>query len=258
MNYILKAVLIGSLLLNLIAIWGFFHYIRYGGSPLGEIKRRITRSAPKAPVTPSSMDDNARIKQELAEGKVQPNRVVFFGASITRMWDLDKHFPEFHMINRGVGGQLVPALMARFKRDVIDLRPDAVIIKFCSINIRPEQPLMVLEDGMTMLTQLAQANHITPIVCTIIPTGKPAAHVGDFRVVDSLQKFNQWVRDFARQNNVDLIDLAKAIEDSEGFLPREYAADPIHVNEKGYALLSDAARPVIAEALRRGKAPETQ
>ncbi len=244
-----KLVLIVSILVNMLAIWGFFHYIRYGGSPLGELKRRLTGTAePGAPKLPYA-DENKQILAEIAQGKSDSLRVVFLGASITNRWDLKKDFPEVSMVNRGVGGQLVPAMMARFKRDVIDLKPKAVVIKFCSINIRPQLPLSVLKDGMSMMTQLAQANDIVPIVSTIIPSGKPEAHIGSFSVVDTLIAFNDWVRQFAAENDLPLIDFAAAIQDEKGFLPRECSVDPVHVNEKGYRILAEAARPVMYGAV---------
>lgn len=148
MNLILKIILIGSILLNLLAVWGFFHYIKYGGSPLGELKRKITGSSHQQKAKVPNVEDNARILKEMAEGTDDPNRIVFFGASITGRWDFEKHFPNTNIINRGVGGQLVPSMLARYKRDVLDLKPRAVIIKFCSINIRPHLSLQVLKDTM--------------------------------------------------------------------------------------------------------------
>lgn len=250
MQTILKIILVLSILLNLIAIWGFFHYIRYGGSPLGELKRMLTGGSEQAAPGIPYADENAAMLKQLADGTAAPNRVVFLGASITNRWDLARYFPRFNMVNRGVGGQLVPSMLARYKRDVLDLKPKAVIIKYCSINIRPQMPLSVLRDAMTMMTRLAQDDGIIPIVSTIIPPGKPEAHIGDFIVIDSLNKFNDWVRDYAASNNLPLIDFAQAIGDDEGFLPRDCSTDPVHVNERGYAILAKAAMPVLEAVVK--------
>lgn len=251
MNVILKIILVCSVLLNLLAVWGFFHYIKYGGSPLGELKRKLTGSThqetPQIPYT----EDNARIIKEIEDGTADPDRVVFFGASITRRWDLEKYFPNTNMINRGVGNQLVPSMLARYKRDVLDLQPKAVIIKFCSINIRPHMPLQKLKDGMTMMVDMAQSKGITPIVSTIIPAGKPEAHIGDFDVAGTLNEFNDWVRQYTKDNSLNIIDFAEAIGNEDGYLPRDCSTDPVHVNDKGYLILSNAARPVIEHVLGR-------
>ncbi len=249
MQYIWKIIFIGSILLNIFAIWGIFHYVKYGGSPLGELKRKLTGQTHQPVRKLSYAEQNAQLLKIDERSGQDELRVVFFGASITNRWNLDKDFPDVHMVNRGVGGQLVNRMTARFKRDVLDLNPKAVIIKFCSINIRPEMPLKVLEDNMTMMSQLAEVNNIVPIVSTIIPAGKAEAHIGDFQVVDTLMKFNNWVRDFAKEKNYPIVDFASAIGDDEGFLPRDCSVDPVHVNDKGYEILAEAARPVVYEVI---------
>jgi len=249
MSTLLKLILILSIILNIIAVWGFFHYIKYGGSPLGELKRKLTGSTQQRPPAIPYAEENAAVLKEIEQGTADPDRVVFFGASITNRWDFHKYLPDYKIINRGVGGQLVPSMLTRFKRDVVDLQPRAVIIKFCSINIRPQMPLPVLQDAMIMMTQLARTNNIIPIISTIIPPGKPEAHIGDFSVIDTLKKFNDWVRDLAAKDSLPLIDFAHAIENENGFLPRDCSVDPVHVNDKGYSILSQAIAPTLDEVL---------
>ncbi len=249
MHIVWKVILVGSIVLNLLAVWGFMHYIRYGGSPLGELKRMLTgHTQQRSPGLPYA-EENAQLTKLIERGSVDSSRVVFFGASITNRWNLERAFPQVNMVNRGVGGQLAPGMLTRFQRDVIDLKPRAVVIKFCSINIRPQMPVKILQDAMLMMTQLAQANDIQPIVATIIPAGKPEAHIGDFGVVDTLGAFNNWVRTWSGETGTPLIDFAAAIADDDGFLPRECSTDPVHVNDKGYEILADAARPVIYEVI---------
>jgi lysophospholipase L1-like esterase len=116
-------------------------------------------------------------------------------------------------------------------------------MNFCSINISNGIPLYALQNIMQMLIQLSQANNITPIVSTIIPPGKPSARIGDLNVLDSIQSFNNWLRKYSAEELIAILDLARAVEDKRGFLPREYSKDPIHLNESGYTVISDYARP---------------
>ncbi|MEA2030939.1 MAG: GDSL-type esterase/lipase family protein [candidate division Zixibacteria bacterium] len=248
MSNLLKIILIGSILLNLFAIWGLFHYIMYGGNPLSDLKRKLTgthqQSQPKIP----RAEENAKIRQEVSEGKTDSLRVVFFGASITNRWDLDKYFSEFHPINRGVGG-FAPDLISKYKANVLDLKPRAVVMKICSINMRPTIPNYKLKDVVQMMVQLAQANDIIPIVATMIPSGRPAANIGEFSVVDGINDFNDWVREYTKTNQLAMIDYAAAIQDDNGFLPRDCSVDPVHVNDKGYNIMAKAALPVIIDVL---------
>ena len=59
-----------------------------------------------------------------------PPAVVFMGNSITDGWD-NAH-PEFFTANnfacRGIGGQVTGQMLCRFRADVINLHPQAVVI----------------------------------------------------------------------------------------------------------------------------------
>src|SRR5687768_2360994 len=58
-------------------------------------------------------------------------RVVFFGDSITDNWSKTGYggfFPGKPYVNRGIGGQTTSQMLLRFRPDVIELRPDVVVI----------------------------------------------------------------------------------------------------------------------------------
>src|ERR1700723_3557236 len=64
----------------------------------------------------------------LAAPALGENRVVFFGDSITDLWKIDESFPGKPYVNRGISGQTTPQMLVRFRQDVIDLHPKAVVI----------------------------------------------------------------------------------------------------------------------------------
>ena len=54
--------------------------------------------------------------------------MVFYGDSITDFWRLNEYFPDADFVNRGISGQVTGEMLGRFKADVIDLKPEAVLI----------------------------------------------------------------------------------------------------------------------------------
>ena len=60
----------------------------------------------------------------------QPGRVVFYGDSITDAWEQNggSFFPGKPYVNRGISGQTTPQMLVRFRQDVVDLHPEAVVI----------------------------------------------------------------------------------------------------------------------------------
>ena len=58
------------------------------------------------------------------------DRVVFMGNSITEGWknQMPNMFDNQTFINRGISGQTTPQMLLRFRTDVIDLKPEVVVI----------------------------------------------------------------------------------------------------------------------------------
>src|ERR1051326_5854277 len=56
------------------------------------------------------------------------HRVVFMGDSITDGWKLAQYFPGKPYVNRGISGQTTPQMLIRFRPDVVNLKPEVVVI----------------------------------------------------------------------------------------------------------------------------------
>ena len=71
-------------------------------------------------------DDNLKVGLP----KKDERRVVFMGDSITEEWSnlYSEYFTEKGYINRGIGGQTTPQMLIRFKPDVVDLKPEIVVV----------------------------------------------------------------------------------------------------------------------------------
>src|SRR5579862_1902911 len=95
---------------------------------------------------------NAMLKPPAPE----ENRVVFFGDSITDMWKLEDYFPGKPYINRGIGGHTTPQMLVRFRQDVIDLHPRAVLILAGTNDIAGNTGPMSLEDIEANYSSMAE------------------------------------------------------------------------------------------------------
>src|SRR5690606_35028743 len=101
-------------------------------------------------------------------------RVVFMGNSITEGWigASPEYFDSNPYVNRGIGGRTTPQMLLRFRQDVIDLEPKAVLILAGTNDIAGNTGPMTLEqirDNILSMVELAKANDILPIVCSVLP-----------------------------------------------------------------------------------------
>ncbi len=178
---------------------------------------------------------------------VPSNRVVFIGSQITHGWDLRKYFSNYDAINRGIVGQRLAGYLLRFRSDVIDLKPAAVVIEFSSYNFRPENKLADLEDFIQSLADMARANGIIPILTTVVPVGKDFESEIEvpYSVQDSLNLYNRRLVSYCRDKNIALADFAGAVTDSGGYLAKEYAAGQILLNPAGYERITRATETIL-------------
>lgn len=185
------------------------------------------------------------------------NRVVFMGNSITDGW-INKSpdfFSENPYLDRGIGGQTTPQMLIRFRQDVIDLHPKVVVIlagiNDIAGNTGPSN-LAMIEDNLASMAQLAKANGIKVVLCSVLP----AAAFPWRPEVNPVQKvidLNKWIKDFAQQNNFVYVNYYDAMVDERKGLPEKYSGDGVHPNEAGYKIMEPLVQKGIEKALHQKK-----
>jgi len=103
------------------------------------------------------------------------DRVVFFGASMTEFWGKNgtKFFPGKPYVNRGISGQTTAQMVVRFRQDVINLHPKAVLILAGTNDVAGNTGSMtpeMTEDNWQSMADLAKANGIRVIFASITPS----------------------------------------------------------------------------------------
>ena len=189
---------------------------------------------------------NAELKSQQT-----PISVVFYGNSITQIW-YEIH-PEFFTTNgfvgRGIGGQTSSELLVRFRQDVIDLHPETVVI-LCGTNdiahnngiIAPEHTL----GNIISMCELAQCNHIRPILCSPLPARSFYWHPAITDVPQKIHALNELIRAYAEQHDILYVDYYSAMVDKDGGLKPGLTDDEVHPTLAGYEIME----PIILSALQ--------
>src|SRR4051812_45613600 len=112
-------------------------------------------------------------------------RVVFMGDSITDGWQQPRYggfFPGKPYVDRGISGQTTPQMLVRFRRDVIDLQPQAVVILAGTNDIAGNTGPMTNEEiqgNLASMSELAHAHKIKVVFSSITPVSE--YHVEELR-----------------------------------------------------------------------------
>ncbi len=179
------------------------------------------------------------------------NRVVFMGDSITDSWHIEHFFPGKPYVNRGISGQTAPQMLLRFRQDVIDLHAKVVVIlagtNDIAGNTGPET-LEEIEGYIASMSELAHANHIRVVLCSILPAfDYPWKH--GLEPAPKILAINAWLKDYAAAQGDVYVDYHTAMKDSRDGLPPALSGDGVHPTGAGYEVMAPLAEAGIRQAL---------
>ena len=181
-------------------------------------------------------------------------RVVFFGDSITDAWGRaagTTFFPAQPYVNRGISGQTTAQMVVRFRQDVIDLHPVAVVILAGTNHIAGNTglaSLSMIEDNLRTMTELARVQGIRVILASVLPTTDYPWHPG-LAPAGRIRALNAWLKGYAKAQGAVYLDYYDALVNAQGGMDRRFAADGVHPTPTGYAVMAPLARAAIATAL---------
>ncbi len=193
--------------------------------------------------------DNALIKSNAN----MTDRVVFMGNSITEGWEAIRpdYFVDNNYINRGISGQTTPQMLLRFRQDVVDLEPAAVVIlagiNDIAGNTGPST-IQMIADNIFSMAEIAVANDIKVILCSVLPAYDFPWNPG----IDPAQKvveLNQLIETYADEKGHPYVDYFSAVADDRNGLPVKYAEDGIHPNALGYSVMEPILEEVVGVVL---------
>jgi len=205
------------------------------------------------------------------------DRVLFLGDSITdaggisREWSADRfdgpgwlsHISRratdrpdlrLQLVNRGIGGNRVPDLLARLQADVLDADPTVVVL-YIGINDvwHTTSGAGTSENdytrGLAELVRTLRAAGIRVLLCTPSVIGEKTE--GENDLDELLTRYTAISRNTAQELDVPLCDLSVAFRTwLSSHNPRNVASgllttDGVHLTDEGNRLLADT----VAEAL---------
>lgn len=184
---------------------------------------------------------------ELAKGE---NRIVFMGNSITIGWkNADpEYFKQHPYVNRGISGQTTPQMLLRFRQDVIELEPHAVVIlagtNDIAGNTGPMTTKQILNNIVSM-AQLAEAHNIRVLLCSVLPAFDYPWRPG-LQPNIRIPELNTEIEKFAVENGHIYVDYFSAMTDGNNGLRSNLGSDGVHPNRAGY----DIMKPILEDALK--------
>jgi lysophospholipase L1-like esterase len=216
------------------------------------------------PLVASGVDlGGSRSKTGMDKIEEGSKTLVVLGASYAGGWDPERPIAGYRIVNKGVSGQQSYEMLARFETDVLELKPDAVIIwgfindVFRSDRGQIDQTLRRTRESIQAMVGLAIKAGVMPILATEVTIrGKDGwldslqLMIGQILGRSSYQDYinghvvevNQWIRQTATSEGILLLDFEGVLADQRGVRRKEFAQpDGGHISKQGYEALTQNA-----------------
>ncbi len=144
----------------------------------------------------------------------------------------------YEVINEGINGNTTGDMLRRFERSVLVHRPDYVVIMGGTNDVVWRESHDRIVSNLKALVDLAVANGIRPVLGLLIP-------IDDEEMERRLARIRQWMREYAQENKIPVIDFYSAFVDEDGRLIQSYFLDGAHPSREGYAAMAKAIDPSI-------------
>ncbi|MBR2282644.1 MAG: hypothetical protein IJ863_08485 [Spirochaetales bacterium] len=178
-------------------------------------------------------------------------KTAFYGDSRVAGADWYSAYPDYDIVNLGVGGDKVEQTITRLSL------LDAYEVKHCFLAIGGNNALSDSFDSACfrtnydrLLTEL-ESRSITVYVNTV--AGLTRAKASESRKIDrknnNIKTVNSIIKELAAAHNMTVIDMAGLMNDSEGYLQDQYAcSDGVHFSDFGNQCWFDALEPYVKAA----------
>tara|TARA_X000001036_G_scaffold435155_1_gene475848 strand:+ start:866 stop:1552 length:687 start_codon:yes stop_codon:yes gene_type:complete len=183
------------------------------------------------------------------------NRIVFMGNSITEGWKSlsPNFFLDNNYVNRGIGGETSTQMLLRFRSDVINLKPTAVVILAGINDIAENQGPISIPDiarNIFFMSQLASENNIKVILCSVLPAYDFPWRPG-LNPKDKVLSLNDLIQKHVQENSFEYVDYFSSMVDERKGLIKEYGNDEVHPNLEGYKVMESIIQKSINKVLNK-------
>jgi lysophospholipase L1-like esterase len=158
-------------------------------------------------------------------------------------------FPGKPYVGRGISGQTTPQMLVRFRPDVVDLHPAAVVILAGTNDIAGNTGPMTAqmsENNFRAMSDIARRHGIAVLLAPVPPAAS-FPWSPEIQTRPRIAELNRWLERFARESGATWVDYRRVLDDGTGAMKPGLAVDGVHPTEAGY----DAMATVIEPILRR-------
>jgi lysophospholipase L1-like esterase len=177
------------------------------------------------------------------ESPFAPGGILFAGSSSIRLWEVEKAFPEYRVLNRGFGGSHIRDSIEWFERVIAPYRPRVLVFYAGGNDIHSgKDARTVIADARELFQKVHAALPDTQVLYLSI-----APNPARWKEIETVREVNKAILAMTNELKfVRFVDVGACMLGEDGLpLPHIYRADQLHMNEAGYAIWSRVIKPLL-------------
>lgn len=203
------------------------------------------------------IDTIAKIMRNNRDSK--PNGVLFFGDSITEMYDIEKYYPEIKIkYNSGVSGSTSESLMWICDEAVIKFKPKVMVFlvgtnDLGNTNMRsPREIAMNVKNLFDLITgnlKDIKIIHVSTLPCNGGLHGEMAGKImRSNKIIKAVnEEYLEMLKSF--KNVIFINAFEEFIDKDTNNIKNNLSEDGLHLTKEGYDLLTKIIKPEITKLI---------
>jgi len=148
------------------------------------------------------------------------------------------------ILNQGVNGNTLREMLLRLTVDVLDLKPEFCILCGGTNDVYQGIDPDLMNSNFKKMAERILEHKIRPIVALPAP-------VEDEVFEKDLAKFRRWLKKYAKENDLPVIDFYSSfIDPKKKKVIASYFEDGVHPSSKGYQAMAKTATDVLKGVLK--------
>lgn len=152
---------------------------------------------------------------------------------------------KLNFINKGINGDTTGGMLSRFYRDVIDDKPQYVLIMGGTNDFITGNSLGAVQANIMAMVHQAYHNKIIPIIGTSIKADVENIRedwkaIADFKEVDfKMAEYNKWLNKFCSVFKIADIDFCTEFKNRTSSKYSSFFIDGLHPTKEGHEIIAD-------------------
>lgn len=178
--------------------------------------------------------------------------IIFFGDSITEIYNLNKYYPKRNVVNKGVSGNKTTDLVNRINEDVYEYNPSKVFLLVGINDLAADTEQEDILENIQLIINGIQINRKNSeiYVESVYPINKDLImeHGTNFAYTldnNKVMNLNNELKKLCKENDITYIDVYSKLIDENNELKGNYTKDGIHLSDLGYLKVTSELKKYV-------------